>query len=310
MPPRLAPRPWTSRDAEFLSGGDLHFSGQSPAAVVNLGDISAGLGSIYLIAQQVTNSGSLSAPSGTVGLAAGTQVTLTENGTEHVLVTSPVTSSWNRRQRRCGAQLRNDPGGPGRTEGRRRQPLRPGDQQHRGRSRDGKPDDRRPPLSQRRTRTPATSPIPAPSRGQYRRSGGSISVAGGSANGTLTIGGTIDASATGANAAGGQVTVTAANVNLSGGRRGVRKRRHERRHDPDRRRRPWRQRRLGGSLIDPGGHRAAGLGGAGSRHLGQRRDGGRCGRRRLGRRVVRPADEFPGSDLGAGRGPGRQRRLR
>src|ERR1035438_6987906 len=71
-------------NSEFLAGGDLHLSGQSGAAVASLGAIGASQGNVYLVAQQVTNAGSITA-SGTVGLAAGTQVTLTQNGTEHVL---------------------------------------------------------------------------------------------------------------------------------------------------------------------------------------------------------------------------------
>ena len=79
-------------NAAFLAGGALHFSGQSNAAISNLGAISASQGNVYLVAQQVSNSGSIQAPNGTVGLAAGTEVTLTENGTEHVLVSAADTS--------------------------------------------------------------------------------------------------------------------------------------------------------------------------------------------------------------------------
>ena len=79
-------------NSEFLAGGDLHLSGQSGAAVANLGAIGASQGNVYMVAQQVTNAGSITA-SGTVGLAAGTQVTLTQNGTEHVLVGAAVTSA-------------------------------------------------------------------------------------------------------------------------------------------------------------------------------------------------------------------------
>ena len=80
-------------DAGFLAGKDMVLSGQSGAAVANLGAIDASQGNVYLVAQQVTNAGSIRAANGTAGLAAGTEVTLTENGTEHVLVGSPVTSA-------------------------------------------------------------------------------------------------------------------------------------------------------------------------------------------------------------------------
>ena len=80
-------------DAQFLAGKDLVLSGQSVAAIANLGSIDASQGNVYLVAQQVTNAGSIGAANGTVGLAAGTEVTLTENGTEHVLVGAPVTSA-------------------------------------------------------------------------------------------------------------------------------------------------------------------------------------------------------------------------
>ncbi|MGC1388227.1 MAG: filamentous hemagglutinin N-terminal domain-containing protein, partial [Steroidobacteraceae bacterium] len=80
-------------DAQFLSGKDLSFAGRSGAAIANLGAIEASQGNVYLIAQQVTNAGSITAANGTVGLAAGTQVTLTQNGTDHVLLGAPGTSA-------------------------------------------------------------------------------------------------------------------------------------------------------------------------------------------------------------------------
>ena len=73
-------------NAEFLAGGDLHLSGDSGAAVANLGAIDASQGNVYLVAQQVANTGSIAAAKGTAGLAAGTEVTLTENGIDHVLI--------------------------------------------------------------------------------------------------------------------------------------------------------------------------------------------------------------------------------
>jgi filamentous hemagglutinin family protein len=65
-------------DASFLAGGGLTFSGSGDAGVVNLGRITATSGDILLIARSVENSGTLDAASGTVGLAAGTQVSLAD----------------------------------------------------------------------------------------------------------------------------------------------------------------------------------------------------------------------------------------
>jgi filamentous hemagglutinin family protein len=63
-----------------LSGTTL-LSGPSLASVVNLGNISSGGGNIYLIAHSVQNAGSLTAPNGTVGLAAGNQVLIGDDST-------------------------------------------------------------------------------------------------------------------------------------------------------------------------------------------------------------------------------------
>lgn len=73
-------------DREFLAGGDLRFRGDSQAAVVNLGSISAFDGDIFLIASTVDNAGLLRAPNGTVGLAAGNDVLIKESGAERVFV--------------------------------------------------------------------------------------------------------------------------------------------------------------------------------------------------------------------------------
>jgi filamentous hemagglutinin family protein len=80
-------------DAQFLAGKDLDFAGGGSASIVNLGTIDASQGSIFLLAQQVTNAGVLRAPAGTVGLAAGTEITLTQNGSEQVQVTAPLAST-------------------------------------------------------------------------------------------------------------------------------------------------------------------------------------------------------------------------
>jgi len=75
----------TSNQA-FLAGGDLVFSGNSTAAVQNLGAISASSGDIFLIAQKVENRGVLSAPQGTAALAAGSEILLTTGGAERVFI--------------------------------------------------------------------------------------------------------------------------------------------------------------------------------------------------------------------------------
>ncbi len=74
-------------DAEFLSGGDMIFRGDSDAAVVNLGTINAiDGGDIFLIAKQVTNEGTLNAKEGTVGLAAGSEVRVAAEGDERISI--------------------------------------------------------------------------------------------------------------------------------------------------------------------------------------------------------------------------------
>ena len=65
-------------DASFLAGGGLTFSGSGDAGVVNLGRITATSGDILLIARTVENAGTLDAQGGTVGLAAGTQISLAD----------------------------------------------------------------------------------------------------------------------------------------------------------------------------------------------------------------------------------------
>lgn len=73
-------------DSEFLAGGDLRFRGSSQAGIVNLGQISASQGDVFLLAATVDNSGYLRAPRGTVGLAAGNDILLKESGEERVYV--------------------------------------------------------------------------------------------------------------------------------------------------------------------------------------------------------------------------------
>ena len=73
-------------DAQFLQGGALDFLGSATTSVVNLGSIHASTGDVHLIAYQVDNQGSINAPNGTVGMASGTQVLLSQGGNERLLV--------------------------------------------------------------------------------------------------------------------------------------------------------------------------------------------------------------------------------
>ena len=61
-------------DERFFKGGKLTLSGDSTAPIRNEGTISALGGSVYLVAHTVENAGSIHAPQGHVGLAAGSEV--------------------------------------------------------------------------------------------------------------------------------------------------------------------------------------------------------------------------------------------
>jgi filamentous hemagglutinin family protein len=70
-------------NGEFLAGGELLFQGGTQTGVTNMGRINAIGGDVFLIGKTVSNSGSISARDGTVGLAAGEEVLLTAaNGPE------------------------------------------------------------------------------------------------------------------------------------------------------------------------------------------------------------------------------------
>ncbi len=81
----------SSRDISnenFLQGGALVFSGNSPGTVVNQGQIVSVDGSVVLVGQAVSNSGSIRAAQGTVGMAAGNTVLLQPvGGDQRVFVT-------------------------------------------------------------------------------------------------------------------------------------------------------------------------------------------------------------------------------
>ena len=65
---------------DIFAGGDQHFTGPSTATIENFGRIEALGGDVYLIAHRVANRGTLSAPNGRAGLAAGNDVLLTQDG--------------------------------------------------------------------------------------------------------------------------------------------------------------------------------------------------------------------------------------
>jgi filamentous hemagglutinin family protein len=74
------------RDSAFMKGGTLTLSGNSTASVRNEGTIQALGGDVFLIGNTVENSGTISAPQGTVGLAAGSSVKLVQAGNERISV--------------------------------------------------------------------------------------------------------------------------------------------------------------------------------------------------------------------------------
>jgi filamentous hemagglutinin family protein len=79
-------------DADFLAG-NMQFTGSSSGTVQNVGTINALGGDVYLIGKTVSNSGTITAPDGTVGLAAGDSVLLNLGGQEHVFVSPTGTAT-------------------------------------------------------------------------------------------------------------------------------------------------------------------------------------------------------------------------
>ncbi|MEQ8791055.1 MAG: filamentous hemagglutinin N-terminal domain-containing protein [Pirellulaceae bacterium] len=80
---------------QFMQGGDLVFSGNSNASVVNYGTVRALEGNIFLIGSSVENHGLLQARNGTVGLAAGQTVKLVDSARPHLVVTASSSSLSN-----------------------------------------------------------------------------------------------------------------------------------------------------------------------------------------------------------------------
>ncbi|PTY06469.1 hypothetical protein DB346_00870 [Verrucomicrobia bacterium LW23] len=73
-------------NAEFMKGGDMNFSGNSTAKVINYGKIKATDGDVTLIARQVENHGNITAKNGRAQLAAGTEVLIRSEGAERVFI--------------------------------------------------------------------------------------------------------------------------------------------------------------------------------------------------------------------------------
>jgi filamentous hemagglutinin family protein len=86
-------------NSQFMSGGDLTFTGASAAAVINYGKIGALGGDVALIASRVTNDGQIDAANGDAGLISGYQVVLRDkaldDGKFAVLVGGSNTSATN-----------------------------------------------------------------------------------------------------------------------------------------------------------------------------------------------------------------------
>jgi filamentous hemagglutinin family protein len=82
-------------DELFMAGDDLEFSGNSLASVINLGEITAASGDVILIAYQVRNEGSLSAPEGVAALAAGDNIIFRPNADSHILIRAAVAADSN-----------------------------------------------------------------------------------------------------------------------------------------------------------------------------------------------------------------------
>ena len=69
-------------NSDFVNGNALHAAGTSSGAVINKGTITSLYGDTILVGSSVSNSGSISAPNGTAGLAAGNDVVLRPAGSD------------------------------------------------------------------------------------------------------------------------------------------------------------------------------------------------------------------------------------
>lgn len=71
--------------ANFFENGQLELLGDSDAAIINMGNITA-TGDIFLVAAKIDNQGLIKSTSGFVGLAAGKDVLLKESGEERIFI--------------------------------------------------------------------------------------------------------------------------------------------------------------------------------------------------------------------------------
>ena len=71
--------------SNFFENGALELLGDSDAAIVNLGNITA-TGDIFLVARKIDNQGVIKSTNGMVGLAAGKDVLLKESGEERIFI--------------------------------------------------------------------------------------------------------------------------------------------------------------------------------------------------------------------------------
>lgn len=79
-------------NSAFMEGGDIAFQGTS-GSVVNLGKITAWDGDVLLVGFQVRNEGSIQAPQGVAGLAAGTEVFLRPAHDERILIRAQLSEA-------------------------------------------------------------------------------------------------------------------------------------------------------------------------------------------------------------------------
>jgi filamentous hemagglutinin family protein len=77
-------------NAAFMGGGALRFSGDSAAAIRNLGFIRAASGDVVLVARSVGNDGTIEATQGTAAMAAGNDVMLQPVGDQRVVVQAGI----------------------------------------------------------------------------------------------------------------------------------------------------------------------------------------------------------------------------
>ncbi len=85
-------------NSSFMAGGAQNFKGTSNGTVVNQGSITSANGDVILVGQSVTNSGQISAPKGTVGLAAGDDILLQPSSDPEITInagTGDATNSGN-----------------------------------------------------------------------------------------------------------------------------------------------------------------------------------------------------------------------